>query len=130
MVDTASPPTAARASGAEASDPAPSSSARGIRPTMVASAVIRMGRMRMRADSTTARRSGWPSRRRWLAKSTSRIELETTMPTITMMPMKDSILSVVLVRYSVHITPIIPIGTANMMITGSRNERNCATITR
>ena len=56
--------------------------------------------------------------------------METTIPTITIMPMKDSMLSVVLVRYSVHITPIMPIGTANMIITGSRNERNCATITR
>ena len=56
-VETAKPPTAARASGAEASEPSPIFSAIGSNPATVASVVIRMGRMRIRADSTTARRS-------------------------------------------------------------------------
>jgi hypothetical protein len=86
--------------------------------------------MRMRADSTIALRKSSPPWRRWLAKSTSRIALDTTIPTIAMIPMKDSMLSVVPVRSSVQTTPISPIGTENMMMKGSRNERNCATITR
>jgi len=55
--------------------------------------------------------------------------LDTTMPTIMMMPMKDVTLSVVRVRKSAQMTPIIPSGTENMMMNGSRSERNCEAMT-
>ena len=89
-----------------------------------------IGRIRMRDASTTARRSGAPSRRRWFAKSTRRMELDTTMPTMTIVPMNDSMLSVVPVASSTATTPISPMGTENMMMKGSRKDRNCATMTR
>ena len=121
-VETMRPPTAALARGAEASEPSPSFIAIGIRPATVASAVIRIGRILILADSSAACLNSCPWRRRSLAKSTSKIEFETTIPTITMIPMNDSMFSVVPVNHSVQMTPINPIGTANMMISGSRKR--------
>ena len=54
--------------------------------------------------------------------STSRTPFDTTMPTIMMIPMKDVTFSVVRVRKSAQMTPIIPSGTENMMMKGSRSD--------
>ena len=56
--------------------------------------------------------------------STSSTPFETTMPTIMMMPMKDVVVRVVRVRNRAQMTPIMPSGTENMMMKGSRSERN------
>ena len=53
-VDTVSPPMTARASGRLVSLPSPMPSAIGIRPTMVAMVVIRIGRSRVRPASMVA----------------------------------------------------------------------------
>ncbi len=51
------------------------------------------------------------------------------MPTIMMIPMNDVTLSVVLVRNSAQMTPIMPSGTENMMMNGSRSDLNCEAMT-
>ena len=51
------------------------------------------------------------------------------MPTIMMMPMNDVTLSVVFVRNSAQMTPIMPSGTENMMTKGSSSERNWEAMT-
>src|SRR6266851_1254253 len=119
----------ARASGALASEPVPMPSAIGIRPTTVQMLVIRMGRSRVRPPSITASRTPWPCRRNSFMYSTSSTPFDTTMPTIMMMPMKDVTLSVVRVRNSDQMTSNIPSGTENMMMKGSRSERNCEAMT-
>ena len=100
-----------------------------MRPTTVQRLVIRMGRSRVRPPWMTASRTPSPWRRSSFMYSTSRTPFETTMPTIMMIPMKDVTFSVVRVRKSDQMTPIIPSGTENMMMKGSRSERNCEAMT-
>ena len=80
-VEKSMPPTTAMPSGARDSPPAPLPSAIGRMPTMVASAVIRIGRKRVRDASKRrldAARS--PRSRSWFANSTIRIEFLVTRP--------------------------------------------------
>ena len=58
------PPMTTRASGTCSSLPSPMPSDIGTRPSAVAIDVIRIGRSRVRPASSTASRSGSPSRRR------------------------------------------------------------------
>ncbi len=62
---------------------------------MVAIVVIKIGLKRVRPASTIASNIDMPRLRRTLAKSTSKTPLETTIPTIMMIPMKLFTLSVV-----------------------------------
>jgi len=125
-VETVRPPITARASGRFVSLPSPMPSAMGTRPTMVAMVVMRMGRSRVRPARTTAETMSRPSRSRsTLAKSTSSTPLETTIPTIMMIPMKLLTESVVPVTQSMRKTPETPSGTLNMITSGSSSERNC-----
>src|SRR5213076_1193039 len=62
------------------------------------------------------------STRRSLAKLTSRIELDTAMPTAMMEPISDSTFSVVPVRASIQRMPTKAPGTAAMMMNGSTQD--------
>ena len=124
-VDTVNPPITARASGRLVSLPSPIPSAIGIKPTIVATVVIRIGRRRVRPASMVASSSGLPRPRSTLAKSTSSTPFDTTMPTIMMMPMKLFTLRVVPVSHSARNTPVTPSGTLNMITRGSINDLNC-----
>ncbi len=61
------PPTTARAIGARISPPAPSASASGIIPKIIASVVIMIGRSRVRPAVMTASRRSIPRDRRTFA---------------------------------------------------------------
>ena len=65
-----------------------------------------------------------------LAKSTSKMLFDTTIPIIMSVPIIDSTLTEVFVKYKVNTVPIHPKGTATRMISGSMNDRNKATITK
>ena len=68
-----------------------------------------------------------PSSRKWRVNSTIRMLFETAMPTSMTTPISDITFSVVPHSSSVRMTPAMPGGTANRMMKGSTNERNCAT---
>ncbi len=97
---------------------------------VAASAVIRIGRSRIDEASRIASSRDFPSARRRIAKSIIRIEKETTIPTIRMIPISDWMLIRVPVRKSIQSTPMSPNGTANITTSGSRSERNWTTRTR
>src|SRR5579875_628983 len=81
-VELIRPPSTTSASGCEISPPPPavlSPEATGTRATMVARAVIRMGRIRTLPARASAWLSSWPERFR-STKSMSRMALETTIP--------------------------------------------------
>ena len=117
----------ARASGAYASLPVPSFSAIGNNPISVASEVISTGRNRIRQAWDTACRSGRPSARSRLVKSTIRMLFDTTMPTIITTPIKDMMFMVVPVANRMSSTPVTPVGTASRIRNGSTNDLSCAT---
>ncbi len=88
-------------------------------------AVIRMGRRRVRPASIAASRAPAPVRARIsLAKLTTRMELDTEMPTDMIAPIRDSTLMVVPVKASIHNMPTSAPGTAIMMISGSTQDWN------
>src|SRR5207253_3844990 len=118
-VASTSPPITARPSGAFCSPPSPSPTAIGTMPMIIASAVISTGRSRvLPASSAEARASPPVSTRRSLAKLTSRIELDTAMPTAMIEPISDSTFSVVPVSASIQRMPTRAPGTAAMMMNG------------
>ena len=97
-------------------------------PRIIAIAVIRIGRRRVRPASITASSAESPWRTRTsLAKLTTRIELDTEMPTDMMAPIRDSTLMVVPVSASIQRMPISAPGTAIMMISGSSQDWNSTT---
>ena len=61
-----------------------------------------------------------------LAKSTSKMLFDTTMPIIMSVPIIDSTFTEVFVKCSIRTVPIHPSGTATRMISGSINDRNNA----
>src|SRR5713101_2161748 len=102
----------------------------GIKPRIVASEVIKMGRSRKRDATETASRSGFPSWRMRLANSTIKMLFDTTIPTIITTPINDITFSVVPVANRNSSTPASPGGIASKMMNGSSHEANCATKTR
>ena len=97
-------------------------------PRIIAIAVIRMGRSRVRPASTTASSADrfWRTRMS-LAKLTTRMEFDTEMPTDMIAPISDSTLMLVPVSASIHRMPIRAPGTAIMMISGSTQDWNSTT---
>ena len=107
MVASIRPPITARPSGAFCSPASPRPSAIGIMPRIIAIAVIRIGRSRVRPASITASSAerSWRARIS-LAKLTTRIEFDTEMPTDMIAPISNSTLMVVPVSASIHRMPI------------------------
>src|SRR5215210_8008048 len=98
----------------------------GIMPMIIARAVISTGRNLVLPDSITASNGVNDSLRdrRSLAKLTTRIELDTDMPTAMMAPISDITLIVVPVSTSVQTMPSKAAGTAIMMMKGSIQDWN------
>ena len=134
------PPTAAIPSGARSSPPAPTPSsspsvrlppsAIGSMPTIVESAVIRIGRKRVRPASNAASAMPRPCSRSWFANSTIRIEFFATSPTSITMPIWLKRLSVVPVSQSVASAPVKESATAIRIVSGWTKLSNCAANTR
>src|SRR2546421_6362635 len=80
------PPTIAYPSGRREVEPAPTPIITGIAPMIVDTDVMRIGRNRMRPDSSTAAMVSSPFALSWLAYSTSRIEFLVTRPMSSTMP--------------------------------------------
>ena len=129
-VEKPTPPTTAMPSGARDSPPAPLPIAIGRMPTMVASAVIRIGRKRMRDASNTASRALMPRSRSWLANSTIRIEFLVTSPTSMTSPIWLNRFRVEPTASSVTSAPVNESATATRIVTGCRKLSNCAASTR
>ena len=116
-VEKSMPPSTAMPSGARESPPAPRPSAIGRMPTMVASAVIRIGRKRVFEACCTASTSGSPRSRSWFANSTIRIEFLVTRPTSITSPILLNRLSVVWVASSATSAPVKESATATRIVT-------------
>ncbi len=99
-------------------------------PIIAAAAVRKIGLKRTAPASTSAARSGMPFARRWRMKSTSRIELRTTMPASAMKPIIDVAVKAALNTRCPSTMPISVNGTGARMTSGNLNEPNCATTSR
>ncbi len=98
-------------------------------PTIVVSAVMRIGRMRILPASATASMTLIPFSRSLLAKSTRTMPLFTTIPASMSMPTMAVIERLVPVNSRVRTTPMKAMGTVKMMMNGSRNDSNWLAIT-
>ena len=119
-----SPPITARAIGARNSAPAPSASASGSMPKIIASVVITIGRSRIApgVDERLVARS-CPRSRAWLAKSTSRIAFLVTRPISRMRPIMLIMLNVSpRERAAPSITPTSDSGSESMIASGCRKR--------
>ena len=83
------PPITASDSGALVSAPAPRPIAAGMSARMMVSEVITTGRMRVGQASRSASSTLMPCSRRWLVRSTSRIEFFATRPISSTRPMPE-----------------------------------------
>ena len=97
-VDITSPPITARPSGASIWLPRSSASAIGTMPTVMAQAVIKIGRSRSLAPRMAASVEGLPAFQCSSMNVTIITELDTDTPRHMIEPMNDSMLSVVLVK--------------------------------
>ncbi len=88
------PPITATAIGALLSDPAPTPKAAGSIARMMVSDVIRMGRKRIGQASFKDCSMLLPSARRWLVRSTSRMEFLATRPINNTRPIIENMFSV------------------------------------
>src|ERR1700722_19024953 len=109
------PPMTARASGAFCSPPSPMPSAIGSMPTIIAKAVMMIGRSRVDPAETAAAKADRPRALSSLAKVTSRIELAVATPIDMMAPIRLGTLKVDWVRNSAHTIPQKAPGRAQMM---------------
>src|SRR5882757_5359336 len=119
-VAIARPPMTARASGAFCSPPSPNPRAMGSMPTIIAKAVMMMGRRRVEPAETAASTAVRPRCLcSPLAKVTSRMEFAVATPIDMMAPMRLGTLKVVCVRNSAQTMPQNAPGRAQMMMNGS-----------
>src|SRR5258705_687672 len=116
------PPMTARPSGAFCSPPSPSPSAMGIMPMIMAKAVIRTGRNRVKPASMAALTGSPCCSNRSLAKQTTRILFAVPTPMHIMAPIKAGTLSVVCVRNKNPTMPASAAGSAVMMMKGSSQD--------
>ena len=89
------PPMTAKDMGCRNSEPSLNAKAMGRELIMVEAAVIMIGRSRSGPASSMASTGPSPRSLRWLAKSTSKMALFTTIPTRRIMPIMLMILMVV-----------------------------------
>ncbi len=101
----------------------------GVSAKTVASAVMTMGRSRLRAPSRTASSSAIPRARYWLMRSMSTIALDTTMPTSNSVPIRAGTPSGVSVATSATSAPTAANGTDTSRMNGCARLRNVATMT-
>jgi hypothetical protein len=92
-------------------------------PITIASAVINTGlSLVLPASITASIGERFFCTRTSLAKLTTRIELDTEIPTDMIAPMSDSTFTVVPVNASIHAIPASAPGTAAMMMIGSTQD--------
>ncbi len=129
-VEATMPPATAVPTELRAAAPAPVASASGITPRMNASDVIRMGRSRMRADSTAASTIDRPFSRNCSANSTIRIAFFAARPMSRTRPTWQN---TSLARPRIHCAlsaPSTASGTPSRMMNGSTQLSYCAASTR
>src|SRR3989442_1398133 len=124
------PPMTARPSGAFCSPPSPNPSAMGTMPVIMASAVIRTGRNRVKPASTAAVVASPCSPSRPLAKDPRRMLFAVATPMLMMAPIRAGTLSVVSVRNRQMTIPARAAGSAVMMMKGSKQDWKFTTISR
>ena len=96
-------------------------------PAIIASWVIRIGRVLVRAAWITASRISMPCRTACLVKSTSRIELRTMMPASAIQPIIEVAVKSAPSSQWPGIMPISVSGIGAMMMPGSRKLPNSHT---
>ena len=121
-MDITSPPMTARPSGACIWLPFSSASAIGTMPTVIAQAVIRIGRSRSLAPRIDALTAGTPFFQCSSMNVTSMTEFDTDTPRDMIEPMNDSMFSDVLVKYRITAMPASTPGTAPTEIKASRER--------
>jgi hypothetical protein len=99
-------------------------------PMIMASAVIRTGRKRVKPASSAAAAASRPLLRPSRAKLTSRIEFAVAMPMHIIAPVRAGTDRVVPVMNSIHTMPASAPGNAVMMMKGSSQDWKFTTITR
>ena len=106
--------------GARCSLPSVIAKASGTMPKIMARVVIRMGRRRTRAASSSAAPRSMPSSRARLAKSTSKMAFLVTSPMSMITPMMENMLSVLRHITSAPTTPMSVSGSEAISATGCR----------
>ena len=124
------PPTMTQPICCRLSAPAPVANASGIAPSTIAPVVIRIGRSRRLAASTTAVIASLPSRRSWLLNSTIRMPCLVIRPTSVINPICENTLSVPPESCNAASAPTIDSGTDSRITSGSTKLSNCADSTR
>ena len=112
------------------SDPMPVPSAMVDMPRMVVSAVMRMGRRRMRPVSMSASRLDMPPMRSWLTQSTKTMPLLTTTPASSKKPTMATTERSSPVNSSASKPPVKASGMVNMTMMGDLKDWNWATMIR
>ena len=119
-----------RPSGAFCSPPSPRPSDIGSIPRIIARAVISTGRRRTTPASSAAGTASLPSRRRSLAKVTTRLELAVATPMHMIAPNSAGTETLVWVSQRIHNTPASAPGRAMRMISGSSQDWKFTAISR
>ncbi len=101
-----------------------SARASGNMPKTMAAVVMMMGRMRIKPACSSASGTLAPSRRAWLAKSTSRMAFLVTRPISITSPIIEKTLSVLFQNSSASMTPMRDRGSEAMMAMGCRKLPN------
>ena len=122
IVDITSPPITARPSGACIWLPRSRASAIGTMPTVIAHAVIKIGRSRSLAPLMAASADSIPAFQCSSMNVTSMTEFDTDTPRHMIEPMNDSILSEVLVTNRMTAMPASTPGTAPIDIRARRGD--------
>jgi hypothetical protein len=118
-VENNNPPITARPNGAFCSPPSLKPNAVGNMPTIIANAVINIGRKRTLAAIRAAARAPIPQRRLSEANIRRRIPLAVATPRLITAPMRAGTLSVVPVMRRIEITPVRDTGKTLNTISGS-----------
>ena len=102
----------------------------GTMPMIMARAVMQTGRKRVVPASTAASRASPVTRRRSLAKETTRMEFAVATPMHMIEPMRAGTESVVCVRKRKTTMPAMAAGSAVMMMKGSSQDWKLTTMSR
>src|SRR5262245_61431700 len=130
IVAVINPPMTARPSGAFCSPPSPSPSAIGTMPMIIASAVIRTGRNRVKPASTAAAMASPRSASRSLAKAITRMLFAVPTPMHMIAPISAGTLSVVPVTNRNTTIPASAAGSAAITMSASSHDWKLTTIRR
>src|SRR5680860_653046 len=130
IVEVNSPPITTRASGRERKDPSLRPRAMGVRARIVATAVMRMGRSRLRPPSMIALWASIPWSRYCSTRSSSTMALVTTIPISMSSPIRLGMPRLVPVRSSRSTAPTAAKGMLTSRISGCSRLRKVPTMMR